>query len=60
MTQVDRQTDFGAPANLADWARQGSNPGRTGFKAKRLSRPVSREPTPLMWPELISYFAGSG
>ena len=35
-----RQSGFGAPANLADWPRQGSNPGPTGFEAKRLSRPV--------------------
>ena len=44
----DRQSGFGAPANLADWPRQGSNPGPTGFEAKRLSRPVSREPIPLI------------
>ena len=43
-----RQSGFGAPANLADWPRQGSNPGPTGFEAKRLSKPVSREPTPLI------------
>ena len=43
-----RRSGFGAPANLADWPRQGSNPGPTGFEAKRLSRPVSREPTPLI------------
>ena len=53
-----RQSGFGAPANLADWPRQGSNPGPTGFEAKRLFRPVSREPTPLIsgWtalPDLI-------
>ena len=46
LQRTDRQSGFGAPANLADWPRQGSNPGPTGFEAKRLTRPVSREPTP--------------
>ena len=35
------------------WPRQGSNPGPTGFEAKRLSRPVSREPTPLISGNLL-------
>ena len=53
--KTDRQTGFGAPANLADWPRQGSNPGPNCFEAKRLSRPVSREPTPLItqYPNLV-------
>ena len=29
--RTDRQSGFGAPANLADWPRQGSNPGPTGL-----------------------------
>ena len=55
----DRQSVFGAPANLVDWPRQGSNPGPTSFEAKKLSRPVSREPTPLIsgaMPDLIVLF----
>ena len=62
----DRQSGFGAPANLADWPRQGSNPGPIGFEAKRLSRPVSREPTPLItgrnarFNRAISTLPGSG
>ena len=31
----DRQTGFGAPANLADWPRQGSNPGPTDFARRK-------------------------
>ena len=64
--QTDRQSGFGAPANLADWPRQGSNPGPTGFEAKRLSRPVSQEPTPLIsgrnarFHRAISTLPGSG
>ena len=63
---ADRQSGFGAPANLADWPRQGSNPGPTGFEAKRLSRPVSQEPTPLIsgrnarFNRAISTLPGSG
>ena len=57
---LDSQSGFGAPANLADWPRQGSNPGPTGFEAKRLSRLVSREPTPFIsetMPDLIVLYS---
>ena len=32
---MDRQSGFGAPANLADWPRQGSNPGSNRFRGEK-------------------------